>query len=357
MNTEEHPREFDSTLRVVNTRASLCETTRRRLGVALGVAWLIDGLLQLQPYMFGKEFFANVLGMASMGLPHWIGAMAYNVLELLYPSHVVFNALFAAVQVFIGVGLLWRRSARYALVASFAWALTVWVGGEGFGGLFMPGMSMLTGAPGAVIIYVALSVILWPTGIGDGESVAGSSVLGKRGVLALWVILWSGTALLELQLANNAPGGLAAQFRNEAHGEPGALAAMDRFYAHAMNQHGTVIALTLALVQVLVGFQALSRERRRLVLSVAIAISSLYWVVGQNAGGIFTGKGTDLGLGPMMILLTLTLWPRTPRVECTTDHSADLAPQSHSSVVRHSRRDSAVRRKLDEWAKTDDTRG
>jgi hypothetical protein len=181
--SEERSRALDPDKRVVTVRAYVRQTSRRGLEVALGVAWLVDGLLQLQPYMFGKEFFANVLGMASMGLPPWIGAMPNKVLELLYPSHVVFNALFAAVQLVIGVGLLWRRSARFALIGSFAWALTVWFGGEGFGGLFMPGRSTLTGAPGAVIVYLALSVILWPTRKGDGRSLAAASVLGERGVL------------------------------------------------------------------------------------------------------------------------------------------------------------------------------
>ncbi|MHB8378313.1 MAG: hypothetical protein ACYDB2_00150 [Acidimicrobiales bacterium] len=310
--TEEYARWRDPDDDGVSAQARVFPATRRGLEIALGVAWLIDGLLQLQPYMFGKEFFITVLGMASMGLPHWIAAMPYRVLQLLYPSHVVFNALFATVQVVIGVGLLWRRSARFALIGSFAWALTVWVGGEGFGGLFMPGMSMLTGAPGAVVIYAALSVILWPTRRGDGRSVAATSVLGERGVLGVWVVLWAGTALLELQLANNAPGGLAANLRNEAHGEPGALAAMDRFSAHLAGLRGTEVALTLALLQVLIRFQALSRERRRIVLSVALVVSLSYWVVGQNAGGILTGRGTDLGLGPMMVLLILTLWPKAP---------------------------------------------
>jgi hypothetical protein len=282
--------------------------------------------------------------------------MPYRVLQLLYPSHVVFNALFAAVQAVIGVGLLRRRSARFALIGSFAWALTVWVGGEGFGGLFMPGMTMLTGAPGAVIIFAALSVIFWPTSRGDGRSVAATSVLGERGVFGLWVVLWAGTALLELQLANNAPGGLAANLRNEAHGEPGALAALDRFFAHLVGLRGTEIALSLASVQMLVGFQALSRERRRLVLSVATVVPLLYWVVGQNAGGILTETGTDLGLGPMMVLLALTLWPRASRDEVTWRHSTGSVPQPHSSDAPHSPINSTEFELRDRADKTDASR-
>jgi hypothetical protein len=276
--------------------------------------------LQLQPYMFSKDFFTNVLGMAPMGLPNWIGVVPHQLLNLLLPTHVLFNALFAAIQVAIGAGMLWRRCARVALVGSFVWGLAVWVGGEGIGGLFMPGMSMLIGAPGAAIIYTALSVVLWPTKHEGGRSVAAASVLGERGVIGLWLVIWAGTALLELQLANNAPGALAANVRHEAHGEPGILAAFDRNVAHLVGTHGTQFALAFSLVQVLIAFQVLVFRRRRVVLAAAAAVSMLYWIIGQNFGGIFSGKRTDLSLGPLMFLLALSLWPRSDEAIDATHH-------------------------------------
>ncbi|MHB8328604.1 MAG: TlpA family protein disulfide reductase, partial [Acidimicrobiales bacterium] len=287
--------------------------TRRRLEVALGAIWLLDGLLQLQPYMFGKTFFANVLGMASMGAPTWLAELPHRLLVLLSPAHVWFDALFALIQVAIGIGLLWRRCARVALIASFAWGLGVWVVGEGLGGMFMPGMSMFGGAPGAVALYVILSVILWPTDRPSGRSVAASSPLGERGVLGLWVVIWAGTALLELQRANSAQGALAATLRYQAHDEPGFVAGIDRGIAHLLGMHGTEIVLVFALVQVLIGFEVIPSRRRRPFLAASIGVSTLYWIVGQNFGGILTGTGTDPGLGPLMLLLALTLWPARER--------------------------------------------
>lgn len=283
--------------------------TRRRLEIALGGLWLADGLLQLQPYMFSRDFFDNVLGMAGMGVPGWFGELPHDALDLIAPAHGWFNALFALIQVAIGLGLLTRRSARLALAGSFAWGLGVWVVGEGFAGMFMPGMSMFVGAPGAVIIYVILSVILWPRTRPQGTSVAASSLLGERGALGLWVVIWAGTALLELQQANNAPGALAAALHYQAKGQPGVLAAIDRGVAQLVGMHGTEVALGFALVQVLVGFQVLAPARRRAILGLSIGVSLLYWVVGQNFGGILTGTGTDPNLGPLMVLLALTLWP------------------------------------------------
>ena len=45
-------------------------------------------------------------------------------------------------------------SARLAGLAGVAWGLVVWAFGEAFGGIFAPGLTVLFGAPGAVLIYV-----------------------------------------------------------------------------------------------------------------------------------------------------------------------------------------------------------
>ena len=45
-------------------------------------------------------------------------------------------------------------------LVSVGWGLVVWVFGESFGGIFAPGLSWMTGAPGAVLIYVAAGVLI-----------------------------------------------------------------------------------------------------------------------------------------------------------------------------------------------------
>ena len=49
---------------------------------------------------------------------------------------------------------------RLAGLAAVAWGLVVWVFGESFGGIFAPGLSWLTGAPGAVLIYVVAGALV-----------------------------------------------------------------------------------------------------------------------------------------------------------------------------------------------------
>src|SRR4029077_2235031 len=127
--------------------------SRRRLEVALGALWLLDGALQFQPSMFSKSFFADMLGMANMGLPGPLTEAEYRVTDLLTAHPVLWNSAFATLQVALGIGLLWGRTARYARPASIVWALSVWALGEGIGGMLMPGVSALNGAPGAALLY------------------------------------------------------------------------------------------------------------------------------------------------------------------------------------------------------------
>lgn len=70
----------------------------------------------------------------------------------------MFDVGFGAVQVIIGVGLLVGPKIRLALSASIGWAFVVWYLGEGLGGIFGSGASLITGTPGAALLYGVLDV-------------------------------------------------------------------------------------------------------------------------------------------------------------------------------------------------------
>ena len=75
---------------------------------------------------------------------------------------VLANGAFALIQIALGLGILSRRFSRVALGASIVWALSVWFVGEGIGGLGA-GATLLTGAPGAALLYAVIAVLAWPT--------------------------------------------------------------------------------------------------------------------------------------------------------------------------------------------------
>jgi hypothetical protein len=276
--------------------------------MALGMLWVLDGALQFQPYMFTDAFFSNMLGMANMGLPGPVSSAIFQVTTLLTKHPVIWNAAFAALQVAIGAGLLWPRTARLARPVSIVWALGVWVIGEGVGALFMPGTSALNGAPGAALLYAVAAVMLWPRRRDDGQAfpverndsdihaereqgaasrpqcvaAADAGILGGRGALCCWAVLWAGLALLELGAANHAAGVPAAQVTDIGNGEPGWLAAVNHHAGHLLAGRGAAFALTAGLVQLAIGLGALIPRSRRLALGAGIGLAVCYGVLART---------------------------------------------------------------------------
>ena len=93
---------------------------------------------------------------------------------------MLLNAVFATIQVLLGIGIAWRPTVRVALAASVAWSLGVWWFGEGLGMVLTGDVSPVNGAPGAVILYALLAVLLWPADRGSPAS-AGAVRGGARG--------------------------------------------------------------------------------------------------------------------------------------------------------------------------------
>jgi hypothetical protein len=322
---------------------SLPVVTRRRLAIVLGVLWVLDGALQLQPYMYGGDFALTLIDQ-TMGSPNPVTDFMRVLIGFTYgsdPVHeAIFNTLAAAAQLVIGALLVTGRFERFALLASFAWGLVPWVDGEGLGGMLYPQASMfIVGAPGAALVYSLLSLVLWPRrGVLDGPGktssaaaapVAAEGLLGTAGACTLWAMIWVGTGLLELEYSNWAPNAVAAQLRYNALSEPHWLALVDRVSAHLAQGRGTAIAVGLLVAQVLVGVWALRPATRRRALLTGVVLSLLYWVVGQNFGGVFSGQGTDPNLGPVMALFALALWPRkrpSPQVAGVVRWPAWLEP-------------------------------
>ena len=137
--------------------------TQRTLQVVLGLLWLLDAGLQFQSFMFHRSFVETYVLANANGQPAVLAWIINNIGHFIEPHIAAWNTLFALVQVAIGLGLLFRPTVRYALCLSFAWALGVWVLGEGLGMLLTGTASALTGAPGSVLIYAMLGLLAWPT--------------------------------------------------------------------------------------------------------------------------------------------------------------------------------------------------
>jgi hypothetical protein len=284
---------------------------RRLLQLALGALWLLDGVLQYQSVMFTKAF-AHMLADSAQGNPALIADPITWSARLISQHVAPMNAGFATIQVLLGLGIAWRPTVRIALGASVAWALAVWWLGEGLGMVLTSGASPVNGAPGAVILYAVLAVLLWPAGKDSSAAFVAARAVGSRAARATWTVLWGSLAFFAVESAASAPRVLGGSIAGVAAGEPGWLASADRYLASSLSQRGGAASVVLAgaLIVVAVGvWLPPSAVRAAVVLAVVVAVA--LWVA-EGLGGILTGSGTDPSSGPPLALLALAYWPARP---------------------------------------------
>jgi hypothetical protein len=305
--------------------------TTRSLSLALGLLWLLDGVLQLQPYMFTQGFARQVIAPAAGGQPSLVSSLVRWNARLISEHPVPSNALFAAVQLALGVGFLVRRTATWAIVGSVVWASGIWLFGEGLGGVLGGHTSALAGAPGAALLYVILAVAAWP---GSAHQPARPDRRPSPWVIRAWAALWLGFAGLGTLPANLAPSSTARHLRDAATSVPLWLGSIDRgtaSAAHALGPFGIALLVTL---EGAVGLLSLGHGRMQPVAAwTGIALAGVYWMVGQSFGLVFSGQATDPSTGPLVVLLGLAAVSATrlgDRCRTRAVEWSDPAGVSHS---------------------------
>ncbi len=296
------------------TTSSRFAVTARAIQIGLGVIWLFDGILQLQPRMFGPAFADQVIRPNASGQPGLVSSTITEMARLVSVHPAASNWIFALVQILIGIGLLGRATVRPALFLSFVWAVGVWCFGEGFGMLFTGTASPLSGAPGAVSLYILIGVLAWPRLLSEdrpahGHSACAAGPLGEAGGRAIWAAVWLGMAGLWLIPANHGPDGVEHSLVTAAGSSPAWLAHFQTWVAGVIHGEGVAVSVTLATLSLLIGIGPMISRCVTVFLIAGAALSIDYWVLGQSFGGITTGIATDPNAGPLFVLLALALFP------------------------------------------------
>jgi len=282
---------------------------RRALQLGLAAIWLLDGVLQYQSFMYTKAF-GQMLARTAPGNPSVIARPISWDATLVEHHLVLVNTIFATIQLLLGLGIAFRPTVRIALAASIAWAIGVWWFGEGLGGILDGGASPLNGAPGAVIIYALLAVLLWPADRDVSAPFVAARAVGAHVARALWLVLWLSEAYFALAPANRAPQAVSGMIAGMESGEPGWLSAIERGGASLVANQGLAasVVLAVALAGIAVGVY-LPRPFARATVALAIVVALVIWVVAEGLGGILAGGGTDPNSGPLLVLLALAYWP------------------------------------------------
>jgi len=283
--------------------------TRRHLQIALGVLWLLDGLLQLQPFMFSRRFASQVILPAAAGQPGWVAWPVRHAAAAIGAHAVAADVAFALVQLALGAAFLWRRSVRLAVVASVVWAAGVWFLGEGLGGLAGGTSSMLTGAPGAVALYAVVGLAAWPVAPrADGTGVPAGGVPVAPWFPVAWAAVWLDLALVSVLPANRSVGAVRSQVDGSAGPLPSWLAQLDRWCGTGVGHLGTWAVVLLVTCPAVIGLLGLGSVRSRRVAAWAgIGLALVVWAVGQSFGSLVSGSATDPNSGPLLVLCGVAL--------------------------------------------------
>lgn len=298
--------------------------TARRLGqLALAALWLLDAGLQLQPFMFGRGFAQQVITPSGAGQPAPVSASVHLAASLVAAHPVGWDLLFAAVQLAIGALLLNRRTVRLGLAGSFAWAVGVWWFGEGAGQVFSGQANLLTGAPGAVLLYLLVGVCVWPGREATWWRVTAPLdrmlPVPPRVARLLWLAMWSSGALLQLLPGQRSGTAFAGALTASPAGSP--AAGFAHMVGAAAAATGAGAAVGVAAAYLIVGVLPLAgRWGSRAGLTLGALAALFIWVVGEEFGGLFTGQATDPNTGPLLLLFAFVLAARAGRPPALAAH-------------------------------------
>ena len=297
--------------------------SRKTLQRVLGVLWLIDGLLQLQPQMFTMNMVNGVMKPMLQGQPGLIEPGLQFIINQTTLHLIEVNLIIAIVQILLGLGFLFLsdRWLPELVIASLIWAFIVWFGGEGMSMLLTGTSSILSGAPGAVLLYPLLGLAVWPrkrsrSSLPDAIARNGDDGLLSRRVLR-WALagFWLFAALLQLQ-PNWWQSGQISQTIGAMVGQGGLNSILvDPVLTHISNATADIeIPLNSVLIVIFLALAVgliVARERQlRPFLVASIFMSVLFWYISQAFGMILTGMATDFNSGLLVVVIALAVWPQ-----------------------------------------------
>jgi cytochrome oxidase Cu insertion factor (SCO1/SenC/PrrC family) len=283
-----------------DTKAEAPEPAARRLlRIGFGVIWIFDGLLQAQPAMAAGTP-SQVIEPTAASSPLWVQHLV-NWAATTWSYHPIqASASIVWIQVGIGAWLIAAasgRPSRLAGLVSAGWGLTVWVFGESFGGIFAPGLTVLFGAPGAVVMYVVAGIAValprrrWET------AQSGRRILDGTGLFFVGMAIlqaWPGRGFWQGTL-HGKPGTLASMIRSmSATPQPRFLAGWVRGFGSLVTAHGFAVNLVAVTALAAIGAGLLSRQPRltRFTLILMVAACLADWVLMEDLG-FLGGLGTD----------------------------------------------------------------
>jgi cytochrome oxidase Cu insertion factor (SCO1/SenC/PrrC family) len=313
---------------------------RRVLRVGFGLLWIVDGILQAQPGM-AVGLPSQVIKPTAQSSPPWVQHLV-NWAGTTWSYHPIQSAAAAVwIQVGIGIWLLLAsrgRLSQFAGLVSVGWGLVVWVFGESFGGIFAPGLSWLTGAPGAALCYAVAGALLALPAAAWCSARTGAVMTRSFGVFLVGMAVlqaWPGRAFWQGEV-HGQPGSLTSMVQSMAAlSQPSALAKLISSFGSFVRADGFAVNLVAVLALGLTGVAFVSRNPRIVRIGlIALAVFGFAgWVLVQDLG-FLGGLGTDPNsMIPMLLLATASYLALTPMPAAAgADETSPLASEPAQDV-------------------------
>ena len=281
------------------------------LRISFGLLWILDAVLAAKSST-PSQIIPGAIAPAIANQPGPIAWLMRGGLYFWRFSPVAADTATIWIQLAIGVLLILgsgRRLRRIAALASIGWAGVIWVFAEGFGGLGVPGASLLGGAPGAALVYGAAGAILL---LGEPWLASESKMSHRRiAIGAFWI------AMAALQ-AFPAEGFWSASNLSAIFSQMSAMPmspVLDNplaFLSRATASDPPIWNLILVAILVMTGVGIITSKRTRGFVYASLGLLFLNWWLGMAIGIVgssSTSANTNTSLPFALVTISLLLVP------------------------------------------------
>lgn len=273
--------------------------------IGFGVLWLFDAVLQAKPNM-PSDMVNLVIQPALLHQPPFVAWLMHGGIYFWQYNPVAADAATMWVQAAIGILFILgtkRPIRKLAGIASIIWGTLIWIFGEGFGMLFAPGNSFLSGAPGAALFYAVVGglLLLSDTTIQRKDFFR----IARKSLGGFWIAMavleaapfegfWSGTALSGIFQAMSTMS------------MPSYVTSPMTFMANATSLDPALWNAVFVGIMLLIGIGIFLSPNPRGYAYASIAFATLVWWVGMGFG-FLAASGTDPNSSVPLIILSVAL--------------------------------------------------